>query len=280
MLSSSAATCGDQSVGAVLTTAPVPAEGADAHCVQSLIAIDSGPNEGANTLLEFSGGPGQPQLAVGENIRITRVVDPTGTTTYSFYDYERKLAVDRDGRRVRGGGRRGRQVARTARARRHRRCVRGVGRVHVACAARRRRRDPCGAGRVGHHPVCGDLSRARCQSAHECGTPRHVDSASACRGVILGRNRIGPSDRFIPGREQRGRDLPRQRVDHRAAAGRLHRRLARRAQRRHRHPGVDGVRAGSSRRRQLTQGHLRGRHAGGPRPHRQHCLHAGARVRR
>jgi uncharacterized membrane protein len=91
--SSSAATCGDQSVGAVLTTTPVPVKGDDAHCVQSLIAIDSGPNEGANTLLEFSGGPGQPQLAVGESIRITRVVDPTGTTTYSFYDYERKLPL-------------------------------------------------------------------------------------------------------------------------------------------------------------------------------------------
>lgn len=90
VLSSSAATCGDQSVGGVLTTEPVPAQGDDAHCVQSLIAIDSGPNEGANTLLEFGGGPGQPQLAVGDNIRITRVVDPTGTTTYSFYDYERK----------------------------------------------------------------------------------------------------------------------------------------------------------------------------------------------
>ena len=41
------------------------------------------------------------------------------------------------------------------------------------------------------------------------------------------------------------------RVDHRAAAGRLHHRLARRAQRRHRHPGVDGVRVGRGRRRQL-----------------------------
>ena len=38
--------------------------------------------------------------------------------------------------------------------------------------------------------------------------------------------------------------LPGQRVDHRAAAGRLHHRLARRAQRRDRHAGVDGVRAG------------------------------------
>src|SRR4029079_17362973 len=43
----------------------------------------------ANTLLEFSGGPGQPQLTVGDHIRITRQVDPTGVTTYSFYDYER-----------------------------------------------------------------------------------------------------------------------------------------------------------------------------------------------
>jgi uncharacterized membrane protein len=93
VLSSSAATCGDQSVGTVLTIEPVPAQGDGAHCVQSLIAIDSGPNESANTLLEFSGGAGQPQLAVGERIRITRQVDPTGMTTYSFYDYERGLPL-------------------------------------------------------------------------------------------------------------------------------------------------------------------------------------------
>ncbi len=89
VVSSTATTCGSQSVGIVLTTPPAPAEGQGGDCVQSLIAIDSGPNAGANTLVEFSGGPGQPQLAVGEHIRITRQVDPTGTTTYSFYDYER-----------------------------------------------------------------------------------------------------------------------------------------------------------------------------------------------
>jgi uncharacterized membrane protein len=89
VVSSSAATCGDQSIGAVLTAKPVPAGGEGAQCVQSFIAIDSGPNKGANTLLEFSGGPGQPNLAVGDHIRITRQVDPTGVTTYSFYDYER-----------------------------------------------------------------------------------------------------------------------------------------------------------------------------------------------
>ncbi|MGO4441738.1 YibE/F family protein [Mycobacterium sp. 2YAF39] len=88
VVSSSAAPCGYQSVGAVLTAPPTRAQGT-ADCVQAFVAIDSGPNAGANTLLEFSGGPGQPQLVVGDQIRITRQVDPTGTTTYSFYDYER-----------------------------------------------------------------------------------------------------------------------------------------------------------------------------------------------
>jgi uncharacterized membrane protein len=89
VLSVSAAVCGSPSVGAVLTSDPVPAEGDRAACVQTLVAIDSGPNRGANTVLEFSGGPGQPVLAVGDDIRISRQVDATGTTTYAFYDYER-----------------------------------------------------------------------------------------------------------------------------------------------------------------------------------------------
>jgi uncharacterized membrane protein len=89
VLSSSAAVCGSPSVGAVLTSAPVPAEGEGAACVQALVAIDSGPNQGANTLLEFSGGPGQPSLAVGDDIRVSRQVDDVGSTTYAFYDFER-----------------------------------------------------------------------------------------------------------------------------------------------------------------------------------------------
>jgi uncharacterized membrane protein len=89
VVSSSTATCGSPSAGAVLTSAPVPAVGEGAQCVQTVVAIDSGPNQGATTLLEFSGGPGQPQLAVGDDIRISRQVDDVGTTTYSFYDFER-----------------------------------------------------------------------------------------------------------------------------------------------------------------------------------------------
>ena len=89
VLSSSVATCGSPSVGAVLTADPVPAQPDGAECVQSLVAIDSGPNTGASTLLEFSGGPGQPNLAPGDHIRISRQVDQAGATTYAFYDYER-----------------------------------------------------------------------------------------------------------------------------------------------------------------------------------------------
>lgn len=89
VLSSSAGVCGSPSAGAVLTADPVPAEGDRAACVQTLVAIDSGPNRGANTLLEFSGGPGQPVLTVGDDVRISRQVDTTGSTTYAFYDYER-----------------------------------------------------------------------------------------------------------------------------------------------------------------------------------------------
>ncbi|QZT60673.1 YibE/F family protein [Mycolicibacterium austroafricanum] len=89
VVSSSAAVCGSPSVGAVLTSAPIPAEGEGAACVQALVAIDSGPNQGANTLLEFSGGPGQPTLAVGDDVRVSRQVDDVGSTTYAFYDFER-----------------------------------------------------------------------------------------------------------------------------------------------------------------------------------------------
>ncbi|MDZ4270192.1 MAG: YibE/F family protein [Mycobacterium sp.] len=89
VLSSGAAVCGSPSAGAVLTADPIPGQGEAAACVHVLVAIDSGPNQGANTLLEFSGGPGQPVLAVGDDVRISRQVDDVGATSYAFYDYER-----------------------------------------------------------------------------------------------------------------------------------------------------------------------------------------------
>lgn len=89
VVSTSLADCGSPSAGQVLTSAPEPGIPGRGSCVQSVVAIDGGPNSGATTLLEFSPGPGQPNLLAGEHIRIFRQVDDEGTTTYGFYDYER-----------------------------------------------------------------------------------------------------------------------------------------------------------------------------------------------
>jgi uncharacterized membrane protein len=89
VLSNKAAPCGSPSAGAVLTADPEQAPDGGAQCVQTLVAIDSGPNKSANTVLEFSGGPGQPNLAVGDHVRLSRQVDAAGATSYAFYDYER-----------------------------------------------------------------------------------------------------------------------------------------------------------------------------------------------
>jgi uncharacterized membrane protein len=89
VLSSKSASCGSPSNGAVLTADPIPAPPGGGQCVQDVLAIDSGPNKGADTMLEFSGGPGQPNLAVGDHVRVSRQVDGAGATSYAFYDYER-----------------------------------------------------------------------------------------------------------------------------------------------------------------------------------------------
>lgn len=89
VVSSALADCGSPSVGQVFTAQPAPGVPGSGTCLQSMVSIDSGPNRGAQTMLEFSRGPGQPNLLTGEHIRIFRQVDQQGATTYSFYDYER-----------------------------------------------------------------------------------------------------------------------------------------------------------------------------------------------
>ncbi|MCG5432105.1 YibE/F family protein [Mycobacterium sp. MYCO198283] len=89
VLSTTLASCGSPSAGQVLTADPVPASSGGLDCSQALIRIESGPNDRANTMLEFSPGPGQPNLVAGERIRLSRQVDARGATTYTFYDYSR-----------------------------------------------------------------------------------------------------------------------------------------------------------------------------------------------
>ena len=87
--SSTLADCGSPSAGQVITGGPAPGLNGSGTCVQSVVRIDTGPNNGAATLLEFSRGPGQPQLVAGDTVRIFRQVDQQGATSYGFYDYER-----------------------------------------------------------------------------------------------------------------------------------------------------------------------------------------------
>jgi uncharacterized membrane protein len=93
VLSSELGYCGSPSAGKVLTAPPAAASAGGAQCTQVLIAIDSGPNAGASTLLEFGQGGGQPRLAAGEHVRLIRQVDAQGTTNYAFYDYERTWSL-------------------------------------------------------------------------------------------------------------------------------------------------------------------------------------------
>jgi uncharacterized membrane protein len=93
VLSSGLSDCGSPSTGQVLTRAPQQASPGAGRCIQTLVAIDSGPNAGANTLLESSPGPGQPQFAAGDHIRLSRQVDEQGATSYAFYDFERGWAL-------------------------------------------------------------------------------------------------------------------------------------------------------------------------------------------
>ncbi|MGW0017491.1 YibE/F family protein [Rhodococcus sp. NPDC003382] len=85
--------CGSTSSGRVFTGNPVPPATDAYQCVRSVIAIESGPNEGTRTLLEIAPGPGQPELHAGEKIRLVRQTDPSGATQYSFYDYARGLPI-------------------------------------------------------------------------------------------------------------------------------------------------------------------------------------------
>ncbi len=85
--------CGSPSAGRVFTGTPLPPPAGAYECQRSIVDIESGPNTGTQTLLEIIPGPGQPDLRVGEKIRLSRQTDVNGTTEYSFEDYARGLPV-------------------------------------------------------------------------------------------------------------------------------------------------------------------------------------------
>ncbi|WAL45686.1 YibE/F family protein [Rhodococcus pyridinivorans] len=81
--------CGSPSFGRVFTGEPSPPSSNTFDCERSIVAIESGPDDGTRTLLEVIPGPGQPELQAGDEIRLVRQTDPAGATQYSFYDYAR-----------------------------------------------------------------------------------------------------------------------------------------------------------------------------------------------
>lgn len=77
----------------VFVGAPQPPPTSAYQCQRSIVDIESGPNAGTKTLLEVIPGAGQPDLRVGDHIRLVRQTDPNGNTQYSFEDYSRGLPL-------------------------------------------------------------------------------------------------------------------------------------------------------------------------------------------
>lgn len=81
--------CPSPSAGRTFSGAPLPAAPGGYECASFVVTIDSGPNAGTRTLLEISPGPGQPDLALGDEIRLIRGVDAAGVVIYGFDDFQR-----------------------------------------------------------------------------------------------------------------------------------------------------------------------------------------------
>ncbi|MGX1763297.1 YibE/F family protein, partial [Streptomyces lydicus] len=85
--------CGSASIGKVFVEKPDAPRTNAYTCQRSLIEIESGPHKGNRTLLEIAPGPGQPDLHAGDELRLVRQTDPSGTPMYSFEDYARGLPL-------------------------------------------------------------------------------------------------------------------------------------------------------------------------------------------
>lgn len=85
--------CGSPSLGKVFADMPEAPRSNAYTCQRSLLALESGPHAGNRTLFEIAPGPGQPDLRAGDEIRVVRQADPSGTPMYSFDDYARGMPL-------------------------------------------------------------------------------------------------------------------------------------------------------------------------------------------
>jgi uncharacterized membrane protein len=70
-----------------------PAAAGSYNCTRALIELTAGADKGKDTVLEFTGEPGDPVLHQGDHVRMVRSVDSTGVVTYYFADFARGLPL-------------------------------------------------------------------------------------------------------------------------------------------------------------------------------------------
>lgn len=85
--------CGSPSSNRVFADRPAQPVRQTAQCPQTIVAIDSGPDAGQRTMFEITPGPGQPDLAVGDAIRLSRSTGYDGATAYNFEDFTRSVPL-------------------------------------------------------------------------------------------------------------------------------------------------------------------------------------------
>ena len=117
VVSQAMADCLNSQAGQVFAGAATVTTVKNGPCIQNTVELTSGPNKGANTLIEVptnrvqaglqqdSGSddlsdaqlgkpqPGQPDLAVGDSIKLSRAASVDGSENYSFFDFARSTSI-------------------------------------------------------------------------------------------------------------------------------------------------------------------------------------------
>ena len=82
--------CNSPSIGRAFDVAPIsPLEEQPNKCERAIVSIDAGDNAGKRTLLVMSDKPGEPELHVGDKIRMSETTAADGTHAYTFSDFQR-----------------------------------------------------------------------------------------------------------------------------------------------------------------------------------------------
>jgi uncharacterized membrane protein len=117
VVAQAAAECLNPQAGRVFAGESAVTAVKDGPCIESTVELTSGPNNGANTLVEVptnrvqaglqqdsgsddltgdqlaSPQPGQPDLAVGDHIKLARSAGVDGAENYSFFDFARTTSI-------------------------------------------------------------------------------------------------------------------------------------------------------------------------------------------